>query len=520
MLLRDLDEKNAAYDAEHWKDCDALYAGGRKFRSRISRFLPQNPQEPDGVYYYRKDCAHYRSYLGPIIDYFVAWLFTATMDIRTKSDEGDAEPLPEFYSNWKEEVSRDRDLTDFIRERMTRALVEGASYWIVEMPSDGGVVPESTADYEARGLGNGKLRPVERCDIWDWECDDDGCLQWVSIHSEKTPRPSPGVERDTVIETWRIYDLTSVSTYVLQYKKGQRPKDPKTEVPMRDSVPHRCKEVPLVCLMVPEGLQIAERVFSAQLEHFRAAAGLSWAIKRTCYSMPVFKMEDGKQNPPTMGTGYYMMIGPNDEVDWLAPPTESFDVIAREVDAQRDEIYRITHQMALGVDNNAAAVGRSAESKSEDAASTQVMLNAYGALIREAVEETFEILSDARGDTGTEFSVEGLDKYDAVAATGLIDNVSKAILLAIPSETFNREIKTRAALALVPDASQTVKDLIKAEIEAGVSAETELSSLVQQNDMALEKEGPPEFNDRLNPPTAAGKRKTSLPPSKPAKPKK
>ena len=52
----------------------------------------------------------------------------------------------------------------------------------------------------------------------------------------------------------------------------------------------------------------------------------------------------------------------------------------------KDEIYRVAQQMALGVENNAASVGRSAESKEVDSSSTETCLKAYASPVREAAE--------------------------------------------------------------------------------------------------------------------------------------
>ena len=75
MLISELNSTHASYDADTWGDYDALYEGGAKFRRRVARFLKQNPLEPAQVYSDRCSVAHYRSYLGPVVDYFAAFLF-------------------------------------------------------------------------------------------------------------------------------------------------------------------------------------------------------------------------------------------------------------------------------------------------------------------------------------------------------------------------------------------------------------------------------------------------------------
>src|SRR5690606_28681190 len=95
----------------------ALYEGGKAFRSRVTRMLPRNGQEPDQVYQERLKIAHYRSYLGPIVDYFVAFLFTAQLAQRANVD-GKPVELDDWYGKWKEDCDGEgTDLTEFLRER-------------------------------------------------------------------------------------------------------------------------------------------------------------------------------------------------------------------------------------------------------------------------------------------------------------------------------------------------------------------------------------------------------------------
>ncbi len=84
------------------------------------------------------------------------------------------------------------------------------------------------------------------------------------------------------------------------------------------------------------------------------------------------------------------------------------------------------------------------------------------------------MLSDGRGDVDLTFSIEGLDAFDTQSTTSLLANATTSQLVGIPSRTFQVEVKTRAALAMVPDAEQSVKDKIRKEIEEGVAAEEQM----------------------------------------------
>ncbi len=479
MKLGTLDTKNPSYDCDRWAQVDALAKGGKEFKAQLGTFLPQNPIEPADVYYQRRGQAHYRSYMGSIINLYVSWLFAASFNVKAyaRGTETPIESVAPFYSTFQEDVGNETPLASFLEDRFRAALTNQVSHWLIELPSNEGLEPKDAAEYETRGLGNASLTAIERCELFDWEEDNRGQLAWANVHTCFDIRESWAHERDTTVETWKIYDREKVYTFQLKYKKGERPRDENYEVPaVGEGVSHGFKRVPLVRMCLPKELTIGEAVFDTQLEHFRIDNALSWLVRRTCYAQPVFNIEDG-ENPPRMGTGYAIVLGKDDKMGWTAPPQAPFDILQKNVDAKRDEIYRIVHQMAQGVDNNAETVGRSADSKEIDAAATRIMLGAYGVLVSKPIEETFELISEARGESSYEWSVEGFSGYDTATVGSLIANAGLARALGIPSETFHKELCTKVALALHPEANQNVKDSIRQEIH---DAKFEVSSTPTQ----------------------------------------
>lgn len=470
LTLEALDVKHESYDQDFWLDLYALYRGGRHFRNRISRFLPQNPVERPDIYEQRKSEASYRSYLGPIIDYYSAWLFSGDFKVRAKTAE-DGTPIdavPPVYAEFREDCGGDVDLKAFLKERFTDALICGRSHWLCQLPvaEDLDTWPADYLEYEALGLKKASLKEVDCCNLYDWETGEDGLLEWANVYDYKEVRKSLSQIKRTCVETWRIYDREFCSIYRIEYEHGNRPAN-KTVVPEFKKYKHGFLQVPLVTLHIPDGMWIADRVSDPQKAHFRLGSALDWSIKRTCYAMPVFNVED-QDKPPVMGAGYYIMIGKEEKMGWTAPPTGQFDTISKEVDVQRNDIFRMTNQMALGLDNNAETVGRSADSKDQDNAATRIMLNAYGAVVCGAIEETYEIISDAFGDIETFWSIEGFNGYDTATPAEVIAIAQAAQTLNIPSKTYQIEIKSKAAISTIPEASQEVKDTIRSEVVTGV----------------------------------------------------
>lgn len=482
MLLKLLQTKHPEFDADTWADYWALYAGGQEWRKRAPRFIPPNPQEPADVYTQRLSAAHYRSYLGPIVDYFVAYLFSSKLVQRAMVDGKETE-ADDFYSRFKEDCDGGgTDLVEFLRNRLTRTMVHGKAFWLVELPR-AEALPRTRAEWREQGLGDAKIRSLDRTEILDWSKDDRGRFEWLITYEASKPRRTPLEAREYTLHRWRVYDRQSVSVFEYLQPDGQ-PMEPDTDVGLVEQYDHGFDEVPIVALCLPEGLWVANRVESSQREHCQLSNANSWLIRRTCYAMPVFKLRD-RTHPPKMGAGYYLMIGLEEGFEWTAPPASPFGAIQAEIAVQKDEIHRIVHQMAQGVENNAAAVGRSGLSKQVDADATIVMLKAIGAVIREAVERTYDMLSRARGED-LDWSVEGLDDYSAEDVEALLTAIAQSMALDIPSPTFAKEVRKRAALALVPGAPQDVRDTIVKEIDDNFVNE---SVLVPPQPRELEPEG-------------------------------
>jgi hypothetical protein len=226
-------------------------------------------------------------------------------------------------------------------------------------------------------------------------------------------------------------------------------------------------------LELPISLWVANRLKSPQLAHFRVSNAQTWGMSQTCYAMPVFKLKDMKHEP-AMGAGYGLKIHVDESIEWSAPTSTPFEALSAEVKSQKDEIFRLAHQMALGVENNAAAVGRSAESKTQDAQSTRVIMLAFARRVKEAIEGTYDLIERARQDD-LKWSVDGLDEFSAADLIGLVESLGniKKNIGPIPSRTFNVESLQRLADATFPDIDEATKAKIREEIEAGATDPTE-----------------------------------------------
>jgi hypothetical protein len=468
VKLAVLNTRRPEVDLELLADYDALFRGGKTFAARLSTLLPQRPDEADKVYAFRLKTAHYLNYAGPIVSRFAAWLFTGRMEVKSEPANVDG-----YYAALREDCDGlGTDLSTMLRKQLTRALVQRRSWVLVDFPADAAEAPpETRADWDARGLGKGYLCPLDEVDVLDWEHDEAGELLYAVVKHRDQRRRSPGQGRGMITDTWTVWGRETWERYAVTYEVNKPPKDD-DEVPRVAMGKVATKgHVPLVAVELPDELWAMNVLASPQTEQMRARNAESWGLQRTCFAMRIFKLLD-REEPPVQGAGYGMVIGVGEDVEWDAPPAEAFTPIAHYADRLKDELHRVTSQMAYGVNNSAASVGRSADSKHQDNKLFDVILGELGRIVCEAAEKILDLVSLGRGD-GVVWSVSGLSKFDIGDATELTTNAVTAQTLNIPSPTFRRMLSKRVAFALVPDASEQERAQISKEIDDNTPDELE-----------------------------------------------
>lgn len=499
--IEQLNQKHPSWAeyAETHEDLEALYRGGVTFKKRLKSFLPQRPAEPATTYDLRKKESVYRNYVSAIISYFTSLLFSQRPRALAKVD-GDDKPTPDpgdFYAGFQDDCDRaGTDVDALFKAVLTEALVHKTSWIRIHSPSesDAGPTPTNKAEFEDRKLGDCWLSRVCYSDVYDFDTDEKGTLLWAVLHRCESVRNGLEGSRDVVTETWEYLTPETTETFQISYKKDQRPSDRET-VPSIGIVTHQIGQVPLVRLELPSELWIADRLASPQLAHFRLTNAHTYGLSRTCYAMPVFKLED-QESKPVFGSGYGIVIGKDEEMTWAAPPGEHYAALSNEIKAQKDELYRIAQSMALGVENNAAAIGRSGESKATDAESTKVVLLAYARYTKEAIERVYDLITKVRGDDFT-WSIEGLEDFAADDLGNLVEIITKVDATGgIPSKTFNVQLKTKLAEALLPDMDQETKNKVREEIEANTKDPADAPDLDQLQADLMQKH----FTDGEKPP--------------------
>lgn len=480
LKYQQLDRKNAKYDAEFWKQCRALYAGGRKLLADptvMDALFPKHAAEDKDVYEERRKRAYYLAYPGEIIDMIVAALLAEPLTMTTEKT-----PDP-FYAEFFEDVSRvggkRQSLNQLLREQVLTALQCGTAWTLVEMPPAG----EYASELEQREAGalDAYACPVDPTSVIDWECDDTGALEFAILKFASQKRMGLAGDRDSITETFVYYDRVAWAKYEVTYKETEKPADG-TEVTLVNSGTHTFGQVPLLRMELPDGLNAMEKIHSVAVAHFNKRNALSWAEFKTLFPVPVAYLgamdpmnsatEDDSRAHQKHGPGYMRVLAEKDRLEYFSPDAAPFVAAQADLTLLRDEMHRVLHSMAMSVDNSGAALQRSADSKQIDAAMTAVVLKALGGYLREHAEDIYRLVGVGRKDEGLDWKPVGLETYDDTTSSTLIDQALSLEAVRIPSKTFHVHYKFDIAKRLLgKSADEKELDAVKSELEANISNE-------------------------------------------------
>lgn len=462
MKLAQLERRHPDFDGETLRRYRLLFEGGVAWRRAAKEFLPRHDVEPSAVYKRRLKSAKYLNYAAPLVGAFVAWLFTSTSGVRVRGSDGDE--LPEWASSLKEDSNGRTDLDEMLARAMTEALVTGRAFLHVEAaePPPG----LTLAEWQRRGYDRVQVEIVPTEHVTHWSADDEGRFHWLLEREECVELETFDAPEKRVIE-WTLWSATEPPRKWKLELDPSKAIDPNTDVPEvttqeRDELEAR-PGVPFVCLDVPRNLWLLNLIADPVCAINEKRNALSWAIDRVCYAMPVL-YSASKKPIGAMGAGYFLQLGANDKLEYPAPPSTPFDVIEAHVAGWKDELYRVAQQMAAGVDNNAAAVGRSGDSKAVDAEATTIVLRKLGALVRDALERIYDMAADLLGQP-ERFAAFGLDSFKLESVGSLVEVISGVELAAVRSPTLRAELHKQLASRALPHVPTSVLSKINAEID-------------------------------------------------------
>ena len=477
----------------------AFYRGGKALLQNaalLREVFPRHRDESEQVYQERCRRAFYLPYAGEILNFITASLSAERLAVGLTKPEGATKndtppPTPDWYKSWFDDVSppggRTLSMHDFVKSMVLEGLICKTAWARADLPPAGQYTNQ--AEQEKAGNLNAYVLSVPAEAVIDWEEDASGELQYVIVQDRESKRTSLAEGRDMVLDRFSVYTATEWATYELSHKRDDKPTDT-TDVSLKDTGPHSFGRVPWMRLDVGDGLWAMDNIESACREHFNKRSALGWAeFQSLLPELYEFLGPEDSAGAAVIGTnqedaarakkqhrgqGYVQERGKDDRAEFVGPPSSPFGEARQSCDDIRTEIHRVTHQMALAVDNSAAALRRSADSKGQDKASAVVVFEALGQIARKFAEDVTDMVARGRREeslVGT-WQATGMAKFDAISVDAAVNQGTQMELIKIPSPTFQRRYKFALAKELLGDeASKEDLDAIEDELEENITSE-------------------------------------------------
>jgi hypothetical protein len=510
MKYGTLRQQNPAYTAARWEELGDLYEGGYTLADKASRYLPRFVGETRDRYQERVRAASYLNYLAPIADTFVAYLFDQELTLTQAADAKDPTTVggPANDDGFWEAFAHDVDLCGaslvrLLRDVFTTALIKGKAVVAVDMPARVNELA-SRADEEATEAARGYAFEVAPEALLDWEYGERGRFAWAILHRLIERRESPEESRNRVVEEFKVWRLDGgVATWDLFRTRARKANEvirDDEEIPRVDGGTTTFKQIPLIEFIVPPGLWVGNKLGLLAKEHFERRSALNSAENKSLFTIPYVAlgpevsapgeaMPSAAQQRPGRGRDPraqflrlgYVVLGKDDKLGFAEPEGRAYALVDKQLERLVDEMYRVVHQMAASVAATKTALSRSGESKGEDRRATEIVLAAYGALVREFATRMYGCLSAARGENVV-WTPHGLDRYELEDRDGILKEALAVDGVSIPSPTFRKLYKTKLAYALLGNVPPETQEAIREEIETGVDGEAEAHALEESSE--------------------------------------
>lgn len=508
--------KHPQYLEKFWKRARAFYCGGVRLLenpSVMAQVFPQHINEEPAVYEMRQKLAHYTNHSGAIVNHLLGKLTADPVKVVTDDAE-------DFYAEFLADTSPPAGPEVPLEELLSRTILEAAqtkcAYALVEMPNNLDTEYRTLAEQEGAGALHAWATPVKAESVVDWECDKSGEYKWALLCFESKVRPTVFEARNTITQEYWLYTANEWIRWDVT-RRDDEEISPETWISPSASGPHSFGKVPLVKLELPDGLWIMSKLESLAREYFNKRNALSWAEFKALLPMLYEFLDPGEvaglvggattdqdrainqQRSPAHVQQRQAAPGGGDRVEWVAPPDAPFAHALSSCTDIRDEMHRVVHQMALAADTKGAMLRRSEGSKRQDTIALDIVLSAYGKILRKFTRDLLTMVQLGRGEEPSAWTVTGGKKFDMVTADAIIEEESILDTVEMPSPTARAERKKQLVRVLFGDTlTEEQYEEIDEEIDSYYSAEGELA---QAEDYKLtedvEAEQEPDGDDEL-----------------------
>lgn len=464
-----------------WYKLGLLYAGGWALFNEAELLLVRRPKELSDVYQARLSKFTYENHLGTALDWYASELFEEDPHIEpTMMDDGtgkrDVTKLnakqTKFYDQFLLDCDRaGTSFVDLFRKAFQNLLLYGKTYVVMDLPATAPGDFANLEDQKTSGALNPYLCVYSPLEAINWELDTYGNLNWI-IFAVNFHRGNPQEEQQ-VINRWYYYDRTEFQVW--EYAHSEEEKNPPNEAKAqlvaqgRHMLASR-NVVPVSLLQVPDGLWLANRAMLAAQSHLNTDNVLDWALFLAALAMPVITSDADIQ--PTLSEAGFIKLPGDSKFEWTEPQGTSFRHLADRLGELTENIFRSFYLIHQGRSGRATPSAQSGVSKQMDMMPSRDILKMFGDLLRAFMQRVLNRVSQSMpGDTDLQWDIRGFEFKDDISDAE-VQTIADALLLKVPSETFEKEAYKRIARALTPDANPSVHRKMFEEIDAAEDMQT------------------------------------------------
>lgn len=479
--IKDLDRKHSDWSKfnSHWHRMSLLYAGGCEIKEEASAFLVKRPKEMDDVYNSRLARFVYANHVGTATDWYLAALFENPPRIAVTDNVTIPGLSGKFYEKFQSDCDKAGTLfVDFFVTVFKNLLVYGRSYVLSDLPQK--TQEFSTAAEERE---SGQLDPYlcsySPREAINWQKDSHGNLDWIVFTVRKTESVPLG--GNLVYDYWYFFDRQNYAVYRRLIPEGEivPPEDGFAELYGTPGLHGRAasNKVPVVCVSVPEGMWLMNRAYLAAIDHLNTDNVLSFSLQMAALAMPVIMSDSHVEI--TLSEAGFIHLPKDSTYTWTEPEGKSFGNLADRTKSLVEHIFRAYYLIAQSRTNEATPAAQSAVSKQQDMAPSKKTLNLFGDIIRKAMVDTLNCVSDIREDR-ISWVVSGFEFEDEPMNDDL-QTASTALSLSVPSLVFEKQLYKKVTNTIFPDMDPAVRIEIEKEIDSADSREDRLQKLIEKS---------------------------------------
>jgi hypothetical protein len=495
--------KHQEYQGEYWKQIKALADGGYAIdKEMVSTMLPKLTGEEEDTYQLRLKNAYYLPYMGNLIGYYASSLGVDPIVV----DTDDTSSMPAYYEEFQESVYRlgsaTVDLNTNIQDQIYTAMLFTSSYCLVDFPALENDQPKTRLEEEMLGIDQAYLCPVDPLEVWNWCEDDEGQLEWISLHHMYTRQENIEDAEPYVYEDFTIYYEDRWVRYGYKYKAAKPPKEKEQPITTVEGS-HPFGRVPVIRTTLPKQLCFGDKIYSVAKKIFQKQNALDYGSDKSLFQFIAIKLQEPDDtsiggisedqlrgvNQP-VGPGRAWIGAEKDSISFVSPDASPFVWCQGHIEWLRTEMSRILNQTALGLTNSGAALKRSADSRTLDMACMEIILKHLGNVANDYAVTVMDMVAAGRKEQLRFTSTGGTD-FEQFSIDEFVDRAMKIETINLPSPTFKADYGYELIKQEMTGHPEDRLELMYKELKAAYSSESTMADKMSTAQLGQLTDGDP-----------------------------